>query len=120
MLKHPPPSPEDLQSQLEICSLERSPGEDQRFLLSSSKYEKIKHQAQAALNVKVLDLYRKFKVCNKNISNKDILSTTAEHRPKSSFVQTNAFQFSLKGVLYSSSAYGASRATAQTDCESLV
>lgn len=60
--KPPPTSPEDNQPTPEVCSPESSPVQEYSFLLSTPKYDKIKDQSQQSLSLKVLALFRRFKV----------------------------------------------------------
>ncbi|XP_044210365.1 uncharacterized protein LOC122984115 [Thunnus albacares] len=79
-LRPPPPAPEDPQPQPNRRPSGGLPVKDQRFLLSSAKYNTIRHQTQVPLDRKVLELYKKFKASNKNSSHHGKLSTSEKHR----------------------------------------
>ncbi len=117
-LKPPSPNPEDPQLQPDVEPPECLPIRDKRFLLSSTKYSNIKDQAQVPLDRKVLQLHKKLKISNKNLSHLGKLSITAERSPVSkashSTVPTNTEGLNLYGGLYSPAAFSASQSTIQT------
>ncbi|XP_041851610.1 uncharacterized protein LOC121646592 [Melanotaenia boesemani] len=73
-LKAPPPSPEALQPELEHSLIR-----DQLFLLTSDKYDNIQEKTPLALNLKVMDLYKKLKVFKKKSSQRGNLPHSSVH-----------------------------------------
>ncbi|XP_071328055.1 uncharacterized protein [Trachinotus anak] len=77
--KPTPSIPEDPQPQPDLAPPECLPVKDKRFLLSSAKYNNIRDQERLPLDRKVIELYKKFRVGNKNLSGHGKISTTAGH-----------------------------------------
>lgn len=132
-LKPPPPTPEDPQPQPDLGPPECLPIEDkpdERFLLSSAKYDNIRDQAQVPTDRKVLEFYKKSRVGTKTLSHRGKRSTITERPPASkathSTIQTNTGGMKLNCGLdlnsrpYSPSEFSSTMTSIQTQPPSII